>query len=134
MCVCVCVFSRYAAVDYKFVAYKHVANGVFPNFAYPLASQIIHVPIAVGETMLFCGILYFMSGMTNDVGRFFFFCLCGFLINVFMGTLLRLFAFASETLQVRDTVMSVVSCARVYCKACEAIGVGRDCLLGSCVD
>jgi hypothetical protein len=66
-------------------SYKHVANCAHPGWAYVLSAQIMHFPIALGESFLFCTIIYFMSGMTPEVSRWLFFVLCGLLSNMFMG-------------------------------------------------
>lgn len=108
----------FLAVESKFSAYKHVANCVYPPFAYVLSAQLAQAPIALGlhtsslvsikdfdscfsvESFVFCTIVYFMAGLTPEASRYFFFVLCGFLSDVFMSTMLRVVAFASPDLQV----------------------------------
>jgi ABC-type multidrug transport system fused ATPase/permease subunit len=86
------------AVEGKFIGYRQVANSVHPSWAFPLASILAHIPVAIVESLCFGGIAYFMCGMTYDAGRFFFFTLTIFLIDVYAATLFRLFAFSAPNL------------------------------------
>jgi ATP-binding cassette subfamily G (WHITE) protein 2 (SNQ2) len=87
-----------SAVENKFTAYRHTANGTHPSFAFPLAAIIAHLPVAVMECFAFCGIAYPMTGMTLETGRFFFFLLIVFLSDVFAACLFRSFAFIAPHL------------------------------------
>lgn len=49
------------AVEYKFVAYKHVKAGMYPPWAYTLSATLMQVPTAAIETAAFSLILYFMA-------------------------------------------------------------------------
>jgi ABC-type multidrug transport system ATPase subunit/ABC-type multidrug transport system permease subunit len=86
-------------VEFKFCAYKHVASNTFPRFAYVLAAQLAHIPIAIVETLIAGSILYWMAGLAPYASNWIFFVLCGFLANVFMGAMFRTFAYAMPTLQ-----------------------------------
>ena len=86
------------AVEGKYIAYRQVANSVHPAWAFPLASILAHIPVALIESLCFGGIAYFMCGLTYDAGRFFFFTLTIFLLDVYAATLFRLFAFAAPNL------------------------------------
>ena len=86
------------AVEGKYIGYRQVANGVHPAWTFPLAAILAHIPLAVAESLCFGCVAYFMAGLDYDAGRFFFFTLVIFLIDVFAATLFRTFAFAAPSL------------------------------------
>jgi hypothetical protein len=83
-------------VENKFIAYRHVAKGVFPSWTFVLASALLHVPVALVETLLFCGVLYGMTGMSGNFGVYFF---TVFLFDLIMRNLLVFFTLKAKTLQ-----------------------------------
>jgi ABC-type multidrug transport system permease subunit len=87
-----------SAVENKYVAHRHVANGVHPAFAFPLSNVLAHLPLAAAESIVFCTITYFLCGMTEEAGRFFFYVMLVFLVDVFAAVLFRTFAFSAPTL------------------------------------
>lgn len=66
-----------SAVEFKYTAYKHTAASTFPKFAYVLSAQIAHLPVAIVESLLFCSILYGMTGLAPYAGNWAFFVLLG---------------------------------------------------------
>jgi uncharacterized membrane protein len=66
-----------SAVEFKYTAYKHTAASTFPKFSYVLCAQIAHVPIAAIESLLFCSIMYGMTGLAPHVENWAFFVLLG---------------------------------------------------------
>ena len=84
-----------AAVENKFIAYRHVSKGVFPPATYVLASALLHVPVALVETLLFCGVLYGMSGMVGNFGVYWF---TVFVFDLIMRNLLVFFTLKAKTL------------------------------------
>lgn len=70
------------AVESKYSVYKHVAAGWHPGIAYVLSVTVTHFPIAVAESLVFSAILYPMTGLVLDAGRFFFFAMCMLLTDV----------------------------------------------------
>ena len=85
-------------VLFKFVGYRHVANGSYPAWAFVVAQFITQLPVAAFESTIFGMFLYWMTGLTTDAGRFFFFLLIAWLSDVFAATLFRCFALAAPTL------------------------------------
>lgn len=77
------------AVDGKYIGYRHVDNGLHPAWTFPFAAIVCHIPIALAEAFIFGFITYFMSGLAVEVGRFFYFTLIIFLVDVFSATLFR---------------------------------------------
>ena len=43
------------AVEFKYVAYKQIFNGMYPPMAYVLAATVVHIPIAALESGVFAG-------------------------------------------------------------------------------
>ena len=94
------------AVANKFVAYKHMANGMFPPLAYALAHTAAHVPISLLESLTSSAISYWMVGLAHDGTRWIYFVFIVFLVNMAMGSMLRGFAFAAATLEEAQTAPS----------------------------
>jgi hypothetical protein len=88
-----------AAVENKYIAYRHVANGFFPPALYVLTSAITHIPVAVTEVFIFTGVIYGLSGMGPSVGGYFFLWFVVVLFDVLMRNLLVLFALSGKSLQ-----------------------------------
>ena len=104
------------AVEGKYIAYRQVANGVHPGWAFPLASILAHVPLALAEALCFGCVSYFMVGLTFEASRFFFFVLIIFLIDVFAATMFRLFAFAAPTLVAAQAgPMPIIALLIMFC-------------------
>ena len=57
----------------KYIAYRHIANGAYPGWAYVLAGAVAHLPVALVECLIFSSIVYFMAGLVVSAGNFFFF-------------------------------------------------------------
>ena len=104
------------AVEGKYIAYRQVANGVHPGWAFPLASILAHIPLALAEALCFGCVSYFMVGLTFEASRFFFFVLIIFLIDVFAATMFRLFAFAAPTLVAAQAgPMPIIALLIMFC-------------------
>jgi hypothetical protein len=70
------------AVQYKYAVYKNISAGQYPGLAYVLAVAALHIPIAIAESLVFSAILYFMSGLAPEAGRFFFFAFALFMTDI----------------------------------------------------
>lgn len=100
------------AVANKFVAYKHISNGVFPPVAYSLAHTAAQVPIALMESLASSAISYWMVGLAEG-SRWIYFAFILFLTNMAMGSILRIFAFGSRTLEEAQTVPAALIAIQV---------------------
>jgi ABC-type multidrug transport system ATPase subunit len=95
-----CNFSEVPlAVEQKYVTYKNIAAGMYPSLAYVLSVALLHIPIALAETVAFAIIQYWVTGLATDAGRFFFYILVLFCINLAMAALFRIFAYSSPDLE-----------------------------------
>lgn len=90
-----------SAVEYKYIAYRHAANGFFPPSMYVFTSAITHIPVAIVECFIFTGIIYAMTGMS---GEYFFLWGMVTLFDIMMRNLLCLFALQGKTLQASQAV------------------------------
>lgn len=84
------------AVEFKYVAYKHMGSSMFPTSAYVIAASLVHAPIAAVETLAYSTILFFMTGLDPGEagesvpgGRWAFFWLVLFLVDIGMGSVFR---------------------------------------------
>lgn len=85
-------------VLFKFIGYRQVANGSYPAWTFVVAQFLAQLPFAALESIIFSMFLYWMSGLTIDAGRYFFFLLIAWLSDVFAATMLRCFALAAPSL------------------------------------
>ena len=67
-------------VSNKFIAYKHMENGLFAPYMYVLAATGVNVPLALAETLVSTAISYHMTGLANEGGRWIFFAFIVFLV------------------------------------------------------
>ena len=74
---------------------KQVAAGFYSPYHYVTSVVFSHFPLALVETTLFCTLLYFICGFTADAGRYFFFILISFLLNLAMSGMFRAVAYAT---------------------------------------
>ena len=106
-CVLQVAFANFSetpfAVEYKYIAYKHIQAGMYPPWAYTLSGTIVQIPTAAVESAAFSVILYFMVGLVNDGGRWAFFYLVLWLINVGIGSLFRFIAYVVPTYEAAQT-------------------------------
>ena len=106
-CVLQVAFANFSetpfAVEYKYIAYKHIQAGMYPPWAYTLAATIVQLPTAAVESAAFSVILYFMVGLVKDGGRWAFFYLIIYLINVGIGSLFRFIAYVVPTYEAAQT-------------------------------
>jgi ABC-type multidrug transport system permease subunit len=51
------------AVANKYIAYKHISQGMYPPTAFAIVTALVHIPIAAMEAMVFSAIIYFMAGL-----------------------------------------------------------------------
>ena len=84
------------AVENKFVAYRQVGKGIYPGSTFVLSSAILHLPVALTETLLFTGVIYGMTGMQ---GNYFFYWLPCFLFDICMRNILVYFTLSASNLQ-----------------------------------
>jgi ABC-type multidrug transport system ATPase subunit/ABC-type multidrug transport system permease subunit len=76
---------------------------MYPPWAYTLSGTIVQLPTAAVESAAFSVILYFMVGLVNDGGRWAFFYLVLWLINVGIGSLFRFIAYVVPTYEAAQT-------------------------------
>lgn len=97
------------AVEYKYISYRHVANGSYPSTTLPIAAFITHIPVAIIETLIFTGILFGMTGMhaglstSDQAAGYFFYFMIVLLINISFSLMIRSFSFIGRTLQIAQS-------------------------------
>lgn len=68
-----------------------------------LAGSLVHLPIAALETSVFSILLYFMTGLAEEAGRWFYFWGMLTLTNMAMGAMFRVFSYALKDLEAAQT-------------------------------
>ena len=81
----------------KPVGFKHIRSGMYPAWAFTLSTALADLPVAGLETALYTLILYFATGLALDAGRFFFYYLVVFCVDVAVGSLFRTIAYVSPS-------------------------------------
>ena len=70
-------------------------NGNYPAWTFPIAAFLIHLPVALTETLIFGSLAYWMAGLTPDASRFAFYICVAFITNIFAAATFRAFSYAS---------------------------------------
>ena len=85
------------------VVQKQTAAKFYPSLVYGVSVVIFHIPIAAIQSIVLGSILYWMTNLAEDAGRFFFFLLVLFTASMTMSTFSRIIAFASKNMEVAET-------------------------------
>jgi hypothetical protein len=106
-----------AGITHAFVV--HIWNAA----CYKLAPTVRRpqIPVAAAESIVFTAWLYFMSGLTLEVGRYFFYVFVAFLSDVFAATLFRCFTFGFPTLEAAQTGPMYVVVALERMRRCSLL-------------
>jgi len=91
------------SVEQKYVAFKHLDSKLFPELAYLASWSMVHLPIAILETLIFSCALYPMVGLSLGFSNWAFFYLQLLLANVAMAAFFRVIALVSPTMEVAQT-------------------------------
>jgi len=75
--------------------YKQLDHSFFPSTSYIIAYILINIPIQLIEVMIMSSTVYWMTNFTPDVGRFFFFYLCIFMINLVISVWFRSISYST---------------------------------------
>ena len=106
-CVLHIAFSNFSemtfSVEQKYVAFKHLDSKLFPELAYLLSWALVHLPIAIIETLIFSCVLYPMVGLSLVFKQWAFFYLQLVLVNVAMASFFRVIALVSPTMEVAQS-------------------------------
>jgi ABC-type multidrug transport system ATPase subunit/ABC-type multidrug transport system permease subunit len=106
-CILHISFSNFAeltfSVEQKFVAFKHLDSKLFPAISYLSSWALVHLPIAIVETLIFSCVLYPMVGLNLGFNHWAFFYFQLLLANVAMASFFRIIALMSPTMEVAQT-------------------------------
>lgn len=91
------------AIENRKVVQQQDKARFYPIWTYTVSVLIVHLPLAMLETLIVGALLYFMTGLASDAGRFLFFYLCTLTMNLAMGALFRAIAYASPKMEVAQT-------------------------------
>ena len=91
------------AIEQRQVVQKQTAAKFYPSLVYGVSIVMSHIPIASIQSIVLGSILYWMTDLAEDAGRFFFFLLVLFCASMTMSTLFRIIAFASTNMEVAET-------------------------------
>lgn len=75
--------------------FSRIDNGNYPSWTFPVAAFLVHLPVALAETLVFGSLVYWMAGLTAEASRFFFYILVAFVTNVFAAATFRSFSYAA---------------------------------------
>eukprot|EP00056_Hartaetosiga_gracilis_P011963 m.186099 g.186099 ORF g.186099 m.186099 type:complete len:1006 (+) comp13612_c2_seq5:2233-5250(+) len=94
------------AISARSVVYRQHFAGFYSTLAYSLAANVVQLPIALLEAVIFSSGLYWMTGFSQDVDRFFFFILNMFFIALAASNLFRFISYAVPTITLGQVVVA----------------------------
>lgn len=86
------------------VFYQQRANRYYSTFPYFLAGIIVELPIAICEAVVYGTIVYWMTGLNSDPGRYFFFLFVNLALSLAMNAYCRFVASASRDFQAANAI------------------------------
>lgn len=89
------------------VVYKQTSAGLYGEGAHNLAVLAAHLPISALADFLFATILYLIVGYSRDGGRWAFFCLIIFLMDLAISVLYRSFSYITPSQELAMIVSSL---------------------------
>lgn len=106
-CVLHISFSNFSeltfSVEQKYVAFKHLDSKLFPELTYLASWAMVHLPIAIVETLIFSCVLYPMVGLNLAFRNWAFFYLQLVLVNVAMASFFRVIALLAPNMEIAQT-------------------------------
>ena len=81
------------ALFFKGVAVRQTRSGLYPTWTYPVSGFVSIMPITIIETLVLSLIIYYMAGLAKEGGRWAFWALTLWLVNVVMGASFRVVAY-----------------------------------------
>ena len=97
-----------AAFEGRNAVYKHIDAGMYPPLSYLVSVVAGFFPVMVLETLLFSIPLYFMVGLAEDAGRFFFFFLVLLCTDLMLAGLYRSVCYTTATIDHGQQVLNPV--------------------------
>jgi hypothetical protein len=91
-------------IGLKYICYRQADNGSYPSWTIPIAAFLLHVPVAIIETLIFGSLVYWMAGLTPELHRFAFYLLIAFTADVFAASTFRVFAYSFPSLTTAQTI------------------------------
>jgi len=106
-CILHISFSNFSeltfSVEQKFVAFKHLDSKLYPEVSYLASWALVHLPVAIIETLIFSCVLYPMVGLNLGFKYWAFFYFQLLLANIAMASMFRVVALLSPTMEVAQT-------------------------------
>ena len=103
-CILHISFSNFSeltfSVEQKFVAFKHLDTKLYPEVSYLVSWAMVHLPIAIIETLIFSCVLYPMVGLNLGFKYWAFFYFQLLLANVAMASMFRVVALLSPNMEI----------------------------------
>ena len=97
-----------AAFEGRNAVYKHIDAGMYPPLSYLVSVVTGFFPVMILETMLFSIPLYFMVGLADEAGRFFFFYLTLLITDLMLAGLYRGVCYTTATIDAGQQVLNPV--------------------------
>ncbi|CAK4485667.1 unnamed protein product [Aphanomyces euteiches] len=110
------VFQRQAwqqltiAYHLRSVFYKQRARNFFRTFSYTIAESIVQVPVNLCVSLLMCTFFYFMSGLTQEAGRFITFVVICVSFQHAIGAYMTFLSSVSPSITVGQTLAAFSVC------------------------
>jgi hypothetical protein len=93
-----------ATDEAKPVVYKQVDSGFYPPVVYNLSVTLCGLPVAAVSTFILGTSIYWMTGFSNDVGRYFFFLLVIYSTDLMCGAAFRCISYLVRNMFVAQQI------------------------------
>lgn len=90
-------------IEQRQVVQKQSRAKFYPFSSYTFSAFLTHAPIAATEVIILGSILYWMTGLSEEAGRFFFFLFLLFCASMTLSTLFRIVSVASTNMEVAQS-------------------------------
>ncbi|KAF9180757.1 hypothetical protein BGZ51_009356 [Haplosporangium sp. Z 767] len=87
----------FMAMQGRPILYKHKNFAMYRPSAFAIAQICVDIPLIIVQIILFAVVLYFMSGLQLEAGKWFFFCFILFITALCMTAFFRMWAAVSST-------------------------------------
>ncbi|KAG5183352.1 ABC-2 type transporter-domain-containing protein [Tribonema minus] len=88
------------AIENRHVFYKQQSQGFYPTLCDVVAQEATHSTLIIAETLVFSPVIYFMTGLASDAGRFFIYLVIALGFNLNMAAYFRALAAIMPSLTV----------------------------------
>eukprot|EP01064_Diplonema_japonicum_P028391 TRINITY_DN4349_c1_g3_i1.p1 TRINITY_DN4349_c1_g3~~TRINITY_DN4349_c1_g3_i1.p1 ORF type:complete len:1333 (+),score=319.36 TRINITY_DN4349_c1_g3_i1:173-4000(+) len=96
-------------LDQRAVFNRHKEARMFKGWTWPIAKGLWDIPLAFAEAVVFCSIVYWMTGLNNELSHYASAVLLFFLFNAAMSNIVRLVVYMAPDAHASQTAAGTVT-------------------------